>query len=279
MKVSIYPNGGTMYTQSPSPSRPQPKRGNTRGWSQNVSRRNTDFLLSVEADKLTGHGFALSLTIKDAPDTPGDWRKIREAYFQRLRRMGMTRLHWLTEWQGRGCPHMHAAVWFEGTHEESVEFYKALPYHWLEVTSSYGSQRFGQYVAPITGSAGWFEYLAKHATRGIRNYQRSQENIPKNWTGSTGRMWGHTGDWPTKENQLIDPPPAVWHQYRRLMLRYQIGKARRQGDKRRVGYLRRYRSQAPQETSRAQALPRVWIPAEEQWQLLGCSYGSHGVAA
>ena len=38
------------------------KRDTVEGWSDSSTRRNTRFLYSVDERKLTGHGFALSLT-------------------------------------------------------------------------------------------------------------------------------------------------------------------------------------------------------------------------
>lgn len=270
--IRILPNGGTMYMPAKKPERPQPKRGNTSGWSRNVSRRNADFLLSVLAPQLTGHGLALSLTLKDCPPSADHWHRVRLAFVHRLRRLGMIRLHWLTEWQRRGVPHLHAAVWFESPIPPHV-----VQYHWLAAAAEYRPGPYAQHIAPITGAPGWFEYLAKHATRGVQHYQRSPDLIPTGWKTKTGRMWGHLGAWPTAEAQEIDPPLSVWHQFRRLMIRYQIGKARRQRDTSRLRYLRAYRCRAPRDTSAVQALPRLWIPSDDQWALLACAHGSHEV--
>lgn len=267
--IRILPNGGTMYTQSPT-SKTTPIRSECRGWSRAVSRRNTDFLLSVDADRLTGSGYALSLTIRDCPETPQAWQSVRRKFVKRLERSGMIRFHWLTEWQRRGCPHLHAAVWLSESLEESE-----IIRHWRQSASGHHAGPWSQDVKPITGVAGWFEYLAKHAARSVSNYQRSPENVPQDWGGKTGRMWGHQGEWPTSEQKEIEPPAAVELQYRRLMIRYQIGKARRQRDSERFSYLRRYLQRAPKETSRTVALPRFWIPEDDQWALLRCAYDSH----
>ena len=259
-----------MFTPAPRKKSKSAPRGKTCGWTRNVSRRNTDFLLSVTPADLDGFGLALSLTVKFCPDTADDWAGVRRAFVKRLQRMGLVRLHWLTEWQRRGVPHLHMAVWFSGPVLTDLVLH-----HWLAVTAPYQSGRHAQYVSLITGAAGWFEYLAKHAARGVAHYQRSPENIPKGWKTRTGRMWGHVGEWPTQEAKEIDPPVRVWFQYRRLMIRYQQGKARRQNDLSRLRYLSRYRSAAPPETSRAQALPRMWLPEDHQWSLLACAFSSH----
>jgi hypothetical protein len=213
---------------------------------------------------------AFSLTLKDCPPTADDWQRVRATFVKRLRRLGLIRLHWLTEWQRRGVPHLHGVAYFEEPTAPHV-----IQDHWLGAAAEYRPGPYSQHIAPITGAPGWFEYLAKHATRGVTHYQRSPENIPAGWKSKTGRMWGHTGEWPTVEAQEIDPPREVWHQYRRLMLRYQIGKARRQNDHQRAAYFKAYRSRAPRDTSAAQALPRLWIPADDQWSLLISAHTSH----
>jgi len=271
-EVSILPNGGTMYMKAPAPKKTPTKRSDCKGWTRRATRGNTDFLLSVEQSQLTGHGLALSLTVRDCPETPEAWKKIRAKFLDRLRYHGMIRLHWLTEWQRRQVPHLHAAVWFD----RPVDPLEVV-LHWFQSAIEYAPRIDAQNAIPIYGAPGWFEYLAKHAARGVAHYQRSAELIPRGWQGKTGRVWGKVGQWPTSDSKVIDPPETVWHQFRRLMIRYQIGKARRQRDASRSRYFRRYRQKAPPETSRAQALPRLWIPEEDQWQLLRAAFDSHGV--
>lgn len=264
--ATIVPNGGKSYMPCPAPEQEPPKRGETSGWNRAVARRNTDFLMSVQADQLTGHGYALSLTLKDCPATPGDWQKVRRAYVERLRRMGLVRMHWLTEWQRRQVPHLHGAVWFD----RPIELPRLI-LHWLAVADAYRAGPFSQYVTEIRGTVGWFEYLAKHASRSVTNYQRSPESVPKHWAGVTGRMWGHIGSWPVAEPKDIEIPWGAFFRYRRYMLAYQVGKARRQSDTPRAQFYRRYLKAARRgamETTHGVALPRVWIPEDDQWQLL-----------
>lgn len=261
--VEILPNGGKSYMTYPAPTRPQPLRGVTSGWSRDVSRRNSDFLMSVQVEQLTGHGYALSLTLKDCPCTPRDWQSIRTAYVKRLRRMGLVRMHWLTEWQRRQVPHLHAAVWFDRPQDPA-----RILMHWLAVAAPYRAGPHSQHCTEIRGTVGWFEYLAKHAARSVWNYQRSPENVPRQWAGVTGRMWGRIGSWPVSEAKQVEIPWGPWWRYRRRMIHYQLAKARRQGDSARYRYLKAYRQRAPKVTSRSQPVPRFWIPEEDQWQLL-----------
>lgn len=268
--VTILPNGGKSYMPSPCPTHKPTTRGDASGWSRDVARRNTDFLMSVQAPELHGHGYALSLTLKDCPDTPEDWQKVRRAFVERLRRMGLVRMHWLTEWQRRQVPHLHAAVWF-ATPQDPARIMQ----HWLEASAPYRPGNWSQDLKPIHGTVGWFEYLAKHATRSVTNYQRSRESVPPRWRGKTGRMWGHIGVWPVSEPKDVDVPHRPWWQYRRLALRYQIAKSRRQHDAQRYRYLSGYRARAPKDTSRSQALPRLWIPEADQWALLALAMLTH----
>ncbi|WP_425527867.1 rolling circle replication-associated protein, partial [Xylella fastidiosa] len=71
--------------------------------------------MCVREDKLTGVGLALTLTVRDCPATAQEWQRMRRAWEKRMKRAGMIRVHWVTEWQRRGVPHLHCAIWFSGT--------------------------------------------------------------------------------------------------------------------------------------------------------------------
>ena len=111
------------------------KRGTVQGWSLGATRRNTQFLMSVEEHRLTGVGYALTLTLRDCPATPGDWHRLRKSWTDRMRRLGMVRLHWVTEWQRRGVPHLHCAIWFDPMNNGIAYAIRA----WVEVASAYGA--------------------------------------------------------------------------------------------------------------------------------------------
>jgi hypothetical protein len=153
--------------------------------------------------------------------------------------MGMLRGHWLTEWQRRGVPHMHAAVWFDDDLRNRDPFaISTIADHWCDLAAPYGAGRRGQHVESITDTVGWFKYLSKHAVRGLGHYQRSAESIPPGWK-KTGRMWGHLGEWPT-----ITPVRYTLHNdgfwaYRRLVQRWRLADARASGDPHRLRSARR----------------------------------------
>jgi len=164
------------------------------------------------------------------------------------------RLHWIVEFQKRGCPHIHWALWYaEGTH---IFWWKGgrevvCIDDWLDIVGqaaaasgaipayvpSYLGTRYpderwlvcrdAQYVATMDNIDGWFEYLAKHAVRGVRHYQRAKAtNLPEGWASSTGRLWGHVGDWPRTEPVEFELPDSAGYRVRRWLRGYCIAKAR-----------------------------------------------------
>lgn len=196
----------------------QDATGEVQGWSPGAVRRNTEFLMCVREDKLTGVGLALTLTVRDCPATAQEWQRMRRAWEKRMKRAGMIRVHWVTEWQRRGVPHLHCAIWFSGT----VYDFSLCIDAWLAVASSCGAALRGQHGRIIDGVVGWFQYVSKHAARGVRHYQRCSENLPEGWKGLTGRVWGKVGEWPLYPEVRIDlqdhrqdgdggsSPIAVW---------------------------------------------------------------------
>lgn len=208
-------------------------RGDIQGWSEGATRRNTEFLMSVRTDQLTGAGVALTLTLRDCPPTADDWHKLRRAWEKRMVRAGMVRLHWVTEWQRRGVPHLHCALWFP----DRYDFVAAID-AWVAVAGAYGAGHRGQHGRIIDGPVGWFQYLAKHAARGVKHYQRTADSIPEGWQKRTGRVWGKVGDWPVQEKIRIDLQDqhgdGGWFVYRRLIRAWRLADARSAGDAYRI---------------------------------------------
>lgn len=200
-------------------------RGIVGGWSQAATRRNTEFLRSIDERKLTGAGVALTLTLRECPPTSEEWHRLRTAWIKRMRRMGMVRLHWVTEWQRRGVPHLHCAIWFPDAYwiGPPVEA-------WLEVAAEYGAGIRGQHGRIIDGPVGWFQYLSKHAARGVAHYQRSKEGMPPEWQQRTGRVWGHVGEWPLQPKIEISlegrDGDGGWFVFRRMVRAWRVADAR-----------------------------------------------------
>ena len=232
--LKLYQNG---LTGGCPPAHPNPNpapRGDCQGWSLRTSRGNTRFLYSVvSADLPTSSegqsllGLSGSLTVKDCPQSHADWKKLREVFLLRQRRRGLYRLHWLTEWQKRGVPHMHFAAWFAqpASDYESGILPALIKADWLELTARYRSSCKSQDVKLITDDVGWLQYLSKHAARGAAHYQRAMGTIPKGWE-KTGRMWGHLGDFPTREPLGLELDNSGWFQFRRIVRGWRLAQAR-----------------------------------------------------
>jgi hypothetical protein len=200
------------------------KRDDVSGWSDKTARSNTRFLQSVSLPGLTGYGYAFTLTLRDCPPTHADWHKLRDSFSKRLSRAGMLRLHWVTEWQRRGVPHLHGVVYFPDPIAPHW-----LVDSWLDLAEPYGCASHGQNIKPISDSLGWLQYLAKHAARGARHYQRSAESIPAGWQ-KTGRMWGKWGQWETADPIRFDLDKSGMFAYRRLIRGYRKSEARSSGN-------------------------------------------------
>lgn len=203
-----------------------PERTEVKGWSSHAIRRNLQFLYSVDEKALEGlRGSALTLTVKECPGTSKAWGNARNALMQALRRDGVSLVHWVTEWQRRGVPHLHLAVYWPRGSEKTSE---GLVAHWLRITKGWGSKRRGQHVTPIYDVLGWNQYVSKHAARGLYHYQRNPENVPEAWRhGSTGRMWGKLGDWSIQEPYQLDLEPVEFWRLRRMVRGWRKADARR----------------------------------------------------
>lgn len=191
--------GGLSGGFAPPPSSSKPaKRGKVQGWSKGSARRNLQFLWSIDTQSLTGTGFAVTLTTGVTPASSDDWEQARRAWFARLRRRGMHRYHWVTEWTRIGRPHLHAAVYTT----DSAAIANIL-LAWLEVADSSGwpVSPSAQHIVPISGVDGWLQYVSKHASRGVTHYQHLGK--PEGWS-TTGKLWGKGGDWPSESVQELE---------------------------------------------------------------------------
>lgn len=254
--LKLYHHGGTASVPPSTPRQPGRRKAVT-GWSESSTRRNTFFLYSIRKGDLTGYGTALTLTIKDCPPTHDDWKKLREAFFKKIRRLGMIRAHWVTEWQRRGVPHLHCAIYFDQPNMGSEAIAA-----WIKITKEYGATFRSQHSADIYSEKGWFEYLSKHARRGLSHYQRCPENIPQGWQ-KTGRMWGYLGDWPIDPPYSVDCSIEAFHRYRRLIRGYLVSLARATGKPSRIRWTRRFLSSSDKDLSPVKAI-NEWVPIKVQ---------------
>lgn len=257
--LKVYHHGLTGGVPPRENNHSRSKRGECEGWSYSSTRSNTRFLYSVDESGLTGAGLALTLTLRDCPDSHDDWHKLRLAFFHRMRRLGLIRAHWLTEWQKRGVPHLHCALWLP-------ELGKSIISHWLDLAGVYGAVLHGQHNELIRDSVGWFKYLSKHASRGLHHYQRSPEGIPKGWR-KTGRMWGVLGEWPTREAIRLELDDAGFYTFRRIVRNYRIADARASGSWRRVSQARRMLNCNEPKRAAVRGISE-WIELETQLQIV-----------
>ena len=230
--IKAYRHGMTAGVAPMNNSHLRAPRGIVEGWSSGATRRNTGFLRSIREDQLSGFGVAVTLTLKTCPATAAEWHRMRRAWEMRMVRAGMIRLHWVTEWQRRGVPHLHAAIWFETSDTRT-------PLDaWVDVATAYGAGLRGQNAKPITGAVGWFKYLSKHASRGVQHYQRNPENIPPGWQKRTGRVWGKSGHWPVRPvvrfNLQDQNGDGGWFAFRRMVRSWRFADARASGDRHRI---------------------------------------------
>jgi len=105
-----YPSGASMGWPGTGGAR-EKKRGTVNGWSAASVRRHVRWLWSVDVPALGGDGYGVTLTVREAPADHDGWKDLRDRYLRKLREAGCIRWHWVTEWQRRGTPHMHMAVY------------------------------------------------------------------------------------------------------------------------------------------------------------------------
>lgn len=261
--VRAYRNGLTVGTPG-GVVPPGGKRGRVQGWTAGSARRHTRWLYSVDVPALDGHGFAVTLTVRDLPASASEWHAARRAWIERVRRMGLVRLHWVVEWQRRGVPHLHAAVYLS---EVSGGSGIGLLLAWVEVCEARGWSALlrSQDVKPIAGAVGWLQYLSKHAGRSAAHYQRM--GMPEGWE-SSGRLWGHLGDWPVIEPVEARLTSAQAARFRRLVDAYCRARARAEGDRARLAYLRR-RRKVETDPYRSRVLGvSEWVPESVALRLL-----------
>jgi hypothetical protein len=215
---------GTSAGRPPSVnSHPRAKREKCQGWTDGATRRNTRFLQSVDESRLDGAGMTFTGTLRDCPPTPADWHRVRKSFLQGLTRMGATRIHWATEWQRRGVPHIHLCAYFP---PDAAPTLGQLTAAWMSVAAPYRPTVTAQAARLVSDALGWFQYVAKHTARGAKHYQRNQANAPESWQGETGRMWGHSAGWPLAPVYRWGVDDAAFYRYRRLVRSWRKADAR-----------------------------------------------------
>ena len=301
--------GNGMSAGQPGPgsrAEDRAKRGKVTGWSAGAVRRHTRWLYSVDAEALTVSpaelelagsprthpttrpsdadvppawtrplvGVALTLTVRTLPESPEEWDRVRRAWIEALRIRGLVRLHWVTEWQRRGVPHLHVAAYFDRDDPAVVVGEEALALWVIRTAERFGALPQSQTWNEIDGPLGWLQYLSKHAARGVKHYQR--QGKPEAWE-STGRLWGKIGDWPLLPAQDVEIDWATFWRLRRLIRSWRVADARQalldardeksaRAARRRITYARRMLASDDPKLSRVRGISD-WVPSELTQQL------------
>lgn len=266
--ITLYRHGLTMGTPNMKGNKTPSVRGEVLGWSKSATRRNIAFLRSADENQIdvTEDGellfsFALTLTLRDCPETSDEWHKLRRSFLKRLERLGLYRSHWVTEWQRRGVPHLHGAFWFPMPSDQNpVPTISKCINHWLELAAAHAAGPRSQHYNLIYDPVGWFQYVAKHASRGIQHYQRSPENIPEGWK-KTGRVWGYTGQWPLNDPDKIQLSDPEFFTYRRIVRAWRKSDARASKNRFRIRTARNMLKDNHADRSRLRGVSE-WIPED-----------------
>lgn len=228
------------------------ERGECQGWSRRAANSNADFLESVDWHAIEQDDQALliaaSLTTRTCPESAQDWQAGVHALNEALNRLGCWARHHVTEWTKAQRPHLHGMFLFRFAepfkvvsvtvagiktelntrHETEHRLSRDIESAWLRIANARGWDVLpvAQSVKPATGAVGWADYLTKHGSRSVSNYQRDSANIPEGWQGKTGRMWARsrTG-WPVVPEERTDLEPDERVLMRRAARRFERSRA------------------------------------------------------
>ena len=198
--VSSMLNGVGIFRSSNHIRKPG-KRSFNQGWTHTTTNNFKKLIFSIDYPKMveTHWLVAGTHTIKHCPENSGYWHTLLDKHNKRLAYHfpGLEYLN-ITEWQRRGVPHLHAlyavpkSLFNSQSAAENAIKYKGVQ-SWLDLSSlDYGTTHRGQFYSTVYDIKGWGEYLRKHMSRGVNNYQRSKDNIPHSWSLHTGRVYSRS---------------------------------------------------------------------------------------
>ena len=87
--VQLYRHGLTAGTPPGVNAHRRAIRGEVLGWSPSSIRSNTEFLYGVDERELHGVGLAVTLTVRDCPESAERWKSMRRSWEWSLRRLGL----------------------------------------------------------------------------------------------------------------------------------------------------------------------------------------------
>lgn len=293
-----------------------PERSNTNGWTANVARRNEQRLQQIDFDAIDGEAAFVTLTMPKqqmADVSSEQFHRWLNAWLVYMRRRGMRHYYWILEFQASGNPHLHVIVWLSdwrtggakrGYEHHTwfgeagvLEQYKALA-QWVKMLNADGvaakvdAQNFqlvelgkssnvdGVRLESATPER-LLMYLAKHAARGVAHYQRQISNMPDDWKYRSGRVWGHDGKLPLREQLDYECSYEVFWAYRRLVRRWVCANASKMTDddkrRRSITSARRMLRCSRPDVSPYRGMS-AWIPETVAKQLMACISNEGGEA-
>lgn len=196
-------------------------RGRVGGWSSGAAGRNARWLQSVTPPN--GLGCAVTLTLRDSVSSQ-TWCEILRRYIRVLsRHKVVSAFHYVVEWQRRGVPHVHFAIYVNAENSAWETWLVWLRRWWVDISAN--AEMHACYAKPIVSYVGWLEYVAKHGARGAGHYQRS--GLPDDWVGSSsGRMWGYGGSWPDQKIGHLSCSKKDYVRFCRVVRRYMVSVGR-----------------------------------------------------
>lgn len=259
-------------------------RSVNRGWTPGVSRRNTQYLQSIDFDIVPGTAYAVTLTIPAAAMnrvTPDKFHRWLDRLLGYLKRRALLHYYWVLEFTAQSTPHLHCIMWFDDSFEwyhrtyivDDTMVWRMVIGKWVALLKADDVVALpqAQDVRRIDVGEGWAAYCAKHASRGVRHYQRQLDNMPYDWKVGPGRMWGHDRKLPVADTMLYRLDLRAFHVLRRQLRRWCISRARlrKDPDKRRyaIASARRMLRCTDPDMSAFKGI-MTWIPREIMLQMI-----------
>jgi len=230
------------------------------------------WLQSVDPEALPERGLACTLTVGGWPGSPAEFHRARKTFLDVARRAGLDRAHWVVESTALGRPHLHLALYGAGSADPDGDRWR-LASAWLRIARARGwpTVAGAQTVEPITSVTGWLQYVSKHGARGVQHYQRSTP--PSGWE-SSGRLWGHTSNWPTPEPLVYELTEAEFHRFRRLAVRMARARLRALGTTSTVAQRAGSQMRSPDEWESRRAGVGYWLSRDATDALVSASIGA-----
>ena len=216
---------GIRLNQAPRPG----VRGACMGWTPAASRANRRFAASIDAEALQHMGLlGVTCTVRDCPPCAEGWAERRQAWYAALKRHGLVHWHWVTEWQRRAVPHLHALLVYPNQ-RTAVEAIEPGLHAWLRANRDLHPAKPGQRWGTVRSIKAIARYQAKHVARTVKNYQRDAAYMPASWRGRTGRVWGASQGFPRLEPKVAYLSVEQADIMRKNMARVAASQLRRKG--------------------------------------------------